>query len=81
MGKYVAMLDAGIRIAARFHSHCPQTARNYYKPPTSNSTTNQERIVGKTSGDRNPAGNLKSGGWNNIVMAAADSFEFPYYFA
>ncbi|XP_030474254.1 uncharacterized protein LOC115691683 [Syzygium oleosum] len=33
MGKYVEMLDAGVRIAARFHSHCPQTARLYYHPP------------------------------------------------
>ncbi|KAJ0963269.1 hypothetical protein J5N97_028391 [Dioscorea zingiberensis] len=35
MGKYVEFLDLGVRIAARFHSHCPQTARMYYKPPTS----------------------------------------------
>ncbi|KAI3947656.1 hypothetical protein MKX01_034321 [Papaver californicum] len=33
MGKYVEMLDTGVRIAARFQSHCPQTARMYYKPP------------------------------------------------
>ncbi|KAK1265474.1 hypothetical protein QJS04_geneDACA010478 [Acorus gramineus] len=33
MAKYVEMLDLGVRIAARFHSHCPQTARMYYKPP------------------------------------------------
>ncbi|XVE74208.1 hypothetical protein DITRI_Ditri11bG0180300 [Diplodiscus trichospermus] len=33
MGKYVEMLDAGVRIVARFHSHCPQTARMYYHPP------------------------------------------------
>ncbi|KAG2546110.1 uncharacterized protein LOC120648501 [Panicum virgatum] len=33
MSKYVEMLDMGVRIAARFHSHCPQTARMYYKPP------------------------------------------------
>ncbi|KAJ8622699.1 hypothetical protein MRB53_031228 [Persea americana] len=35
MGKYVEMLDLGVRIVARFHSHCPQTARMYYKPPHS----------------------------------------------
>ncbi|KAF8045485.1 hypothetical protein N665_2263s0002 [Sinapis alba] len=34
MGKYTEMLDAGVRIAARFHSHCPQTARLYYHPPS-----------------------------------------------
>nr|DAD22360.1 TPA_asm: hypothetical protein HUJ06_023823 [Nelumbo nucifera] len=33
MGKYGEMLDTGVRIVARFHSHCPQTARMYYKPP------------------------------------------------
>ncbi|KAI3922181.1 hypothetical protein MKX01_005870 [Papaver californicum] len=35
MGKYVEMLDTGVRIATRFQSHCPQTARMYYKPPQS----------------------------------------------
>ncbi|KAJ9685643.1 hypothetical protein PVL29_017612 [Vitis rotundifolia] len=34
MGKYTELLDAGVRIVARFHSHCPQTARMYYHPPT-----------------------------------------------
>uniref|UniRef100_A0A7N0ZXK1 Uncharacterized protein n=1 Tax=Kalanchoe fedtschenkoi TaxID=63787 RepID=A0A7N0ZXK1_KALFE len=33
MGKYAEMLDLGVRIAARFHSHCPHTARMYYHPP------------------------------------------------
>ncbi|KAF7054968.1 hypothetical protein CFC21_062549 [Triticum aestivum] len=37
MGKYVELLDMGVRIAARFHSHCPQTARMYYHPPASSS--------------------------------------------
>ncbi|XP_019059336.1 PREDICTED: uncharacterized protein LOC109117091 [Tarenaya hassleriana] len=34
MGKYAELLDAGVRIVARFHSHCPQTARLYYHPPS-----------------------------------------------
>ncbi|KAK3217830.1 hypothetical protein Dsin_011800 [Dipteronia sinensis] len=34
MSKYMELLDAGVRIAARFHSHCPQTARLYYHPPS-----------------------------------------------
>ncbi|KAB5519508.1 hypothetical protein DKX38_023827 [Salix brachista] len=34
MGKYVELLDAGVRIAGRFYSHCPQTARMYYHPPS-----------------------------------------------
>ncbi|KAK1285064.1 hypothetical protein QJS10_CPB20g00446 [Acorus calamus] len=37
MSKCVEILDMGVRIAARFHSHCPQTARMYYKPPPSQS--------------------------------------------
>ncbi|KAL3741343.1 hypothetical protein ACJRO7_016906 [Eucalyptus globulus] len=36
MGKYVELLDLGVRMAARFHSHCPQTARLYYHPPSNN---------------------------------------------
>ncbi|KAL6843522.1 hypothetical protein ACP4OV_026584 [Aristida adscensionis] len=38
MSRYVEMLDMGVRIAARFHSHCPQTARMYYKPPQTTPT-------------------------------------------
>ncbi|CAN0864766.1 hypothetical protein LINGRAHAP2_LOCUS9039 [Linum grandiflorum] len=35
MAKYTEILDA-FRIVARFHSHCPQTARMYYHPPADN---------------------------------------------
>ncbi|XP_052173872.1 uncharacterized protein LOC127789124 [Diospyros lotus] len=41
MAKYLEILDAGVRIAARFQSHCPQTARVYYHPPPSNSGHHQ----------------------------------------
>jgi len=34
MGKFVELLDVGVRMAARFHAHCPQTARLYYHPPS-----------------------------------------------
>ncbi|KAE8715006.1 hypothetical protein F3Y22_tig00110187pilonHSYRG00417 [Hibiscus syriacus] len=34
LGKYKELLDAGVRIAARFHSHCPITGRLYYHPPS-----------------------------------------------
>ncbi|KAM1396599.1 hypothetical protein ACFX2I_014272 [Malus domestica] len=40
--KWVELLDTGVRIAARFHSHCPQTGRLYYHPPCSSSTSGQE---------------------------------------
>lgn len=33
MGRYTEFLDLGVRIASRFQSHCPQTARMYYHPP------------------------------------------------
>ena len=35
MAKYVELLDTGVRIVARFRSHCPQTAGKYYHPPAS----------------------------------------------
>ncbi|KAL5728334.1 hypothetical protein ACHQM5_001431 [Ranunculus cassubicifolius] len=33
MGKYVEILDMGVRIAVRFGAHYPQTGRTYYHPP------------------------------------------------
>ncbi|KAK7346981.1 hypothetical protein VNO80_21505 [Phaseolus coccineus] len=33
MGKIVEIFDQGVRIAARFHSNCPQTGSKYYHPP------------------------------------------------
>ena len=41
MGKYVEILDLGVRMVARFHSHCPQTARMYYHPPSNSTSTPQ----------------------------------------
>ncbi|KAL4600992.1 hypothetical protein ACB092_11G239500 [Castanea dentata] len=43
MGKIVEMLDAGVRIAARFHSHCPQTGRMYYHPPAGSEDNHQHQ--------------------------------------
>ncbi|XP_047089079.1 uncharacterized protein LOC124701073 [Lolium rigidum] len=51
--RYVEMLDMGVRIAARFHSHCPQTARMYYKPPQSASSSSS---AAGASTDRKAAG-------------------------
>ncbi|KAM7530074.1 hypothetical protein LguiB_033484 [Lonicera macranthoides] len=48
MGKYVEILDLGVRLAARFHSHCPHTARLYYHPP-SNSTHDHSLNDGSAS--------------------------------
>ncbi|KAJ9158818.1 hypothetical protein P3X46_024364 [Hevea brasiliensis] len=43
MGRYMEMLDVGVRIAARFHSHCPQTARLYYHPPANSDDHHNHR--------------------------------------
>lgn len=48
MARYVEMLDMGVRIATRFHSHCPQTARMYYKPPSSDPGDDGQGAVGKS---------------------------------
>ncbi|KAJ1293726.1 hypothetical protein BS78_01G091100 [Paspalum vaginatum] len=53
MSRYVEMLDMGARIAARFHSHCPQTARMYYKPPQTHhaaATTSSSSADGANNG-------------------------------
>uniref|UniRef100_A0ACD5UMS9 Uncharacterized protein n=1 Tax=Avena sativa TaxID=4498 RepID=A0ACD5UMS9_AVESA len=56
MGKYVELLDMGVRIAARFHSHCPQTARMYYHPPASSAVPNAGDGRGMLSGEGAAAG-------------------------
>uniref|UniRef100_A0A0A9DTH3 Uncharacterized protein n=1 Tax=Arundo donax TaxID=35708 RepID=A0A0A9DTH3_ARUDO len=50
MGKYVELLDMGVRIAARFHSHCPQTARMYYHPPAGDRKGESAAAVMKNQG-------------------------------
>ncbi|KAH0468875.1 hypothetical protein IEQ34_002107 [Dendrobium chrysotoxum] len=50
MAKYVELIDMGVRIAARFHSHCPHTARLYYHPPAASSNANEGDIAGNTAG-------------------------------
>jgi hypothetical protein len=55
MARYVEMLDMGVRIAARFHSHCPQTARMYYKPPQSTASSSSSSAAGAST-DRKAAG-------------------------
>uniref|UniRef100_A0ACD6A092 Uncharacterized protein n=1 Tax=Avena sativa TaxID=4498 RepID=A0ACD6A092_AVESA len=55
MARYVEMLDMGVRIAARFHSHCPQTARMYYKPPQSSTSSSSSSSAAGASTDRKTA--------------------------
>ncbi|KAK4743855.1 hypothetical protein SAY87_010167 [Trapa incisa] len=59
MGKYMEMLDAGVRIVARFHSHCPQTARLYYHPPAK--SENHHPRQEEEDGD--PGHHLHGGGY------------------
>ncbi|GFY92223.1 Pituitary adenylate cyclase-activating polypeptide type I receptor like [Actinidia chinensis var. chinensis] len=49
MSKYAELLDVGVRIAARFHSHCPQTARMYYHPPPVNTDPHHGGASGNVS--------------------------------
>nr|DAD29684.1 TPA_asm: hypothetical protein HUJ06_031152 [Nelumbo nucifera] len=45
MGKYLEMLNAGVRIVTRFHSNCPQTARKYYHPPSNADGNNNNHLL------------------------------------
>jgi hypothetical protein len=55
MARYVEMLDMGVRIAARFHSHCPQTARMYYKPPQTQTQTQTQSSSSSSADDAKAA--------------------------
>ncbi|KQK13350.1 uncharacterized protein LOC100845546 [Brachypodium distachyon] len=73
MSRYVEMLDMGVRIAARFHSHCPQTARMYYKPP-STSTSAGGKGAEAASTDRKAA----SAGFDYDAAASASAGFRPF---
>ncbi|CAK9310290.1 unnamed protein product [Citrullus colocynthis] len=51
MGKFVEILDAGVRIVARFHSHCPQTGRMYYHPPANSDDGHHSEEFRPSGGD------------------------------
>ncbi|KAL8268606.1 hypothetical protein R6Q59_002404 [Mikania micrantha] len=63
MGKYTEILDA-FRIACRFHSHCPQTARMYYHPPADNHSHSGDVKTG-TGGNGGGAAVSGKMGFNN----------------
>ncbi|TKY59930.1 hypothetical protein E2542_SST17025 [Spatholobus suberectus] len=50
MGRLVEILDQGVRIAARFHSNCPQTGRKYYHPPSFTDNNGHHSHGGATGG-------------------------------
>ncbi|GLJ13794.1 hypothetical protein SUGI_0220180 [Cryptomeria japonica] len=66
MGKYVEMLDLGVRIVARFQSHCPQTARMYYHPPQHAQT------------DRNTNPKAEASSAIHVSSVSAETYEMVY---
>ncbi|KAK3004146.1 hypothetical protein RJ639_020035 [Escallonia herrerae] len=74
MGKYVEILDLGVRIAARFHSHCPHTARLYYHPP---SNSDGQAELGRSGGHAPPRDSAVMGiAGFDVKAARAASFGF-----
>ncbi|KAI3847267.1 hypothetical protein MKX03_023942 [Papaver bracteatum] len=79
MGKYVEMLDLGVRIAARFHSHCPHTARMYYHPPNHHVDLQQhqkEAIAEASSSIMAGATSNRSGCGVRAFAGGVDTTEF-----
>ncbi|KAL6495722.1 hypothetical protein OROGR_030285 [Orobanche gracilis] len=76
MGKYAELLDAGLRIASRFHSHCPQTARMYYHPPAAHGDHNAHSHHGSSAADRDGTavimGRIGSNGGGARINDSAD---------
>ncbi|CAL1385687.1 unnamed protein product [Linum trigynum] len=48
MGKFVELLDVA-RIVGRIYSHCPQTARLYYHPPSNSADQFHQDLAGGSS--------------------------------
>ncbi|KAJ8761604.1 hypothetical protein K2173_004380 [Erythroxylum novogranatense] len=70
MGKYMEILDAGVRIATRFHSHLPQTTRMCYHLSASDDHHNRHQEHNFIGG-----GNLTSGGVGFYGAKAAVSLD------
>lgn len=78
MSKFVELLDVGVRIAARFHSHCPQTGRMYYHPPANSDDNHHHHSPGCASGASNDVSTqLRYCGPQAI--AGAETAEFILY--
>ncbi|MCL7022379.1 hypothetical protein MKW94_027200 [Papaver nudicaule] len=75
MGKYVEILDLGVRIAARFHSHCPYTARMYYHPPNhANLQQHQKEVLNEASSVNNSSNGIC--GLKAFGVGGVDTTEF-----
>ncbi|CAL4935625.1 unnamed protein product [Urochloa decumbens] len=72
MSRYVEMLDMGVRVAARFHSHCPQTARMYYKPPQTQAATSPSSSSAGDDAKAKKSSDLHAASVPRPFAAAAD---------
>ncbi|KAK3217833.1 hypothetical protein Dsin_011803 [Dipteronia sinensis] len=82
MSKYVELIDVGVRIAARFHSHCPHTARLYYHPPSNHEDDRlsfQHFAQHGGSGGHAPAQDSTRTSMSNCSVKAFDTKELIFY--
>ncbi|KAL0377154.1 UNVERIFIED_CONTAM: hypothetical protein Scaly_0833000 [Sesamum calycinum] len=81
MGKYSELLDAGVRIACRFHSHCPQTARMYYHPPPVNDDAHhhQQQHDGASAAGATKEAAALMGRFGAMGAARIDTTDFILY--
>ncbi|CAI0402512.1 unnamed protein product [Linum tenue] len=70
MGKYIELLDVGARIVGRFYSHCPQTARMYYHPPSNADQYHQDHAGGIS---QSSSGVKSAGGFSLKASMGVDS--------
>ncbi|CAI0375002.1 unnamed protein product [Linum tenue] len=76
MGKYIELLDVGARIVGRFYSHCPQTARMYYHPPSNADQYHQDLAGGSnqaTAAAQSSSGVKSAGGFSLKASMGVDS--------
>ncbi|KAL5728335.1 hypothetical protein ACHQM5_001432 [Ranunculus cassubicifolius] len=71
MGKYVELLDMGVRIAARFSAHYPQTGRTYYHPPTHADEHHHHHHYFSQQGGGSCGGNSEVG--NKVMNGAVET--------
>ncbi|RWV96744.1 hypothetical protein BHE74_00004604 [Ensete ventricosum] len=77
------MLDMGVRMVWRFHSHCPQTARMYYKPPptATDDEANPANDAAKTWASSLPSSSSlsTSASLGSVGSAPRRSFSVPLF--
>ncbi|KAF8395830.1 hypothetical protein HHK36_019784 [Tetracentron sinense] len=81
MGKYAEILDVGVRIAARFHSHCPHTARMYYHPPANADDHRLNHDDGTSGGKSADEVSNRRGNCGPKAAMGVDTRDFVIYWA